>query len=145
MGLFRCRDLLEVNTGASVITSTVFNLKKATESVTKIIELLCREKNIKVFITYEDGLCNAKFQGDVIKYQQVLLNVLKNACKFNPPNCRVEIRIACTTLKNLTKDDSEIPSLLSVIVKDFGHGIDKQDQTQIFKPFASVRSQSTNQ
>ena len=42
MGLFRCRDLLEVNTSANILTQTVFNLKKATESVTKIIELLCR-------------------------------------------------------------------------------------------------------
>ena len=128
MGLFRCRDLLEVNTGASIITQTFFNLKKATESVTKIIELLCRQKNIEIFITYEqDGLRNAKFLGDVIKYQQVLLNVLKNACKFNPPGCRVEVHISSTTLKNWTRHDTETPSLLSVIVKDYGHGIHKQD------------------
>ena len=128
MGLFRCRDLLEVNTGASIITQTFFNLKKATESVTKIIELLCRQKNIEIFITYEqDGLRNAKFLGDVIKYQQVLLNVLNNACKFNPPGCRVEIRISCSSLINSSRHDSDVPSLLSVIVKDYGQGINKAD------------------
>ena len=42
LGLFRCRDLLEVNTGASIITQKFFNLKKATESITKVVELLCR-------------------------------------------------------------------------------------------------------
>ena len=42
MGLFKCRDLQEVNTGAITITQTFFKLKKATESVAKIVELLYR-------------------------------------------------------------------------------------------------------
>ena len=69
MGLFRCRDLLEVNSGASVYNQTVFKLHKATESVAKILELLCHEKNIKIAITYQNStLRNAKFWGDVTKY-----------------------------------------------------------------------------
>ena len=46
MGLFRCRDLLEINTGATVKDLSVFKLNRATESVSRIIELLCRDKNI---------------------------------------------------------------------------------------------------
>ena len=48
MGLFRCRDLLEVNTGEVIQNQAVFKLFKATESVAKIIELLCRDKNVKI-------------------------------------------------------------------------------------------------
>ena len=86
MGLFRCRDLLEVNSGKGVQTQTVFKLNKATESIAKIIELCCREKKIKIKVTYDEPeLCNSKFWGDVTKYQQVLINVIANAAKFNPP------------------------------------------------------------
>ena len=42
LGLFRCRDLLEINTGAELKDLSIFKIKKATESITRIIELLYR-------------------------------------------------------------------------------------------------------
>ena len=71
MGLFRCRDLLEVNTGEVIQNQAVFKLFKATESVAKIIELLCRDKNVKISIDYETGLRHAKFWGDVPGYPRI--------------------------------------------------------------------------
>lgn len=69
MGLFKCRDLLEVNSGAGILTQTMFKLNKATESIAKIIELLCRERKIKIIVTYQNTeLRNSKFYGDVTKY-----------------------------------------------------------------------------
>jgi len=92
MGLFRCRDLLELNSDASIKNQTIFKLNKATESAAKIIELLCRDKNVKIKVTYDnDSLANAKFFGDVTKYQQVFINVLANAARSNPPNSLVDV------------------------------------------------------
>ena len=108
MGLFRCRDLLEINTGATVKDLSVFKLNRATESVTRIIELLCRDKNIQIKVDYENAeLRNAKFWGDVKKYQQVLINVLSNACKFNPPGSKVEVQISCQALRKKIKHNNE--------------------------------------
>ena len=81
---------------------------------------------------------NAKFWGDVTKYQQVLINVISNACRYNPPDSHIDVKISCQSLRVKQKNAQSHTSLLSVIVRDYGPGISKRDQSRLFKPFVSV-------
>ena len=69
MGLFRCRDLLELNTSVSITQQSDFLLFKATDSIIKIIELQMKPKGLTFRVNFgSPNLGRTKFRGDVIKY-----------------------------------------------------------------------------
>lgn len=77
-----------------------FSLNKATVEITKIIELQSRGKQINLQVSYaSQALKNAKFLGDAIKYQQILINLLANAVKFSPANGKIEVKLSNTAVQ----------------------------------------------
>lgn len=138
MSLFRCRDLLEMNTGETVVDQSVFILSKPTESIVKLLELQVKEKHVRFSVCYADAdLPSMKFRGDVTKYQQVLLNVLHNAAKFSPPYSEVKLSISSADLVVL-QSEKTANVLLTVKVRDFGPGISRSQRKHLFKPFSSI-------
>lgn len=65
--------------------------------------------------------------GDKMRLEQVIINLINNAIKYAPESAEVDIRAV--------KNDTE--TLVSV--KDYGIGISKQDQQNIFSQFYRVR------
>jgi len=72
----------------------------------------------------------APIHADPDKIQQVLINLLNNACKFTPKGA-VSVSIAMTT------------DILTVTVTDTGMGIAKKEQAQIFEKFHKSRTGDT--
>lgn len=58
---------------------------------------------------------------------QVLINFITNAIKYSPDDKNIEVRVFQTNVK-----------MVSVSVKDYGIGIEKKDQQNIFKRFYRV-------
>jgi signal transduction histidine kinase len=58
---------------------------------------------------------------------QVLINFITNAIKYSPDDKNIEVRVFQTNVK-----------MVSVSVKDYGIGIEKKDQQNIFKRFFRV-------
>ncbi len=65
------------------------------------------------------------------RFEQVLANLLSNACKFSEPGRDVEIRV------------EQLGSRVRVEVKDYGAGIPEQFRPNIFEPFSQADASST--
>jgi len=105
--------------------------------------LQSRGKKIKVKVSYASRqLKIAKFLNDQRKYQQVLLNILSNAVIYSPTGSTIEISISSCVLEQEKRDvnNSDIKTLLSVIVQDKGPGISLEDQKKLFQPFSTLEA-----
>ena len=71
-------------------------------------------------------------RGDQLRIQQVLTNILSNACKFTPSGGAVELSIGTFT----SPDDGR--QELHFIVQDTGIGIPREKQENIFQAFAQA-------
>lgn len=70
-----------------------------------------------------------QFYGDKMRMQQVFTNLFSNAIKYSPDGSKVDITIK-------TEHDNRF----HIIVKDYGIGIDKNEQRNIFDPFYEIGS-----
>lgn len=67
------------------------------------------------------------FYGDKMRMQQVFTNLFSNAIKYSPDGSKVEVSIY-----------PESSERIHILVKDYGIGIDKGEQKNIFDPFYEV-------
>jgi signal transduction histidine kinase/ActR/RegA family two-component response regulator len=67
------------------------------------------------------------FYGDKMRMQQVFTNLFSNAIKYSPDGSKVEVSIY-----------PESSERIHIAVKDYGIGIDKCEQKNIFDPFYEV-------
>jgi two-component system sensor histidine kinase/response regulator len=79
------------------------------------------------------GELNGFVFGDKIRLEQVLLNLLGNALKYSQPNTKVQVLF-----------DNPENNKFRVQVKDFGVGIPKENQSDIFKKFFRVNEKAAN-
>lgn len=85
---------------------------------------------------------------DADKIQQVLINLISNAIKFNRPNGHVAVRAELAPMRRPFEEDffgEEIADALRVSVSDTGIGIPEDQLARIFDAFYQVDSSSTRQ
>ena len=70
-------------------------------------------------------------QGDPVRLQQIVSNLLNNALKFTPASGRVEVRV------------EPLESEVRIIVRDTGQGIAADFLPRVFEPFRQADSSST--
>src|SRR5207247_2389067 len=86
-----------------------------------------------------------------LRVRQVISNLLDNAAKYSPPDGRIEILAAVTSLAKVPLPDEQVdiesdPTMLVVLVQvyDEGEGIAPEDQQKIFEKFVrATRSLTT--
>jgi two-component system sensor histidine kinase/response regulator len=78
------------------------------------------------YTIHVNGECNAMVLGDELRLEQVILNYLTNAIKYSPD------------IKELEIQSSIADGFLIVAVKDFGIGIPKENQGDVFRKFYRV-------
>jgi signal transduction histidine kinase len=86
-------------------------------------------------ITYEYPRCDPSLtvRADADKVQQILLNLLSNACKFTDPGGRVTVEC-----------DADVPpsgdgqTTVSLRIADTGRGIAEEKLGEIFEPFVQI-------
>jgi signal transduction histidine kinase/CheY-like chemotaxis protein len=83
------------------------------------------KRNITFSCKIKEGM--SLFYGDKMRMQQVFTNLFSNAIKYSPDGSRVEVSIY-----------PESSERIHIVVKDFGIGIDKSEQKNIFDPFYEV-------
>lgn len=96
--------------------------------ITEVINIL-NPLTQKKKITFK---CNIKenlsLQGDFVKLQQVLFNIIGNAIKFSPNDSEI----------NILADN--IDNKIQIIIQDFGIGIEKKYQKKIFEKFFQIQN-----
>ena len=108
-----------------------FRSKQVIDDIIWSFEEIRKEKNISFDYTLSDVIIKA----DLIRFKQLVYNLISNAIKFSKENSSISIVTFLNNKKEFTFE-----------IKDHGDGICKKDQAKIFNFFTQVnRSQLKRQ
>lgn len=111
--------------------SIVFSKVDVNKSVKKIIPMFLEQyKTRKIILNIDTKLPPARLDED--KLQQILTNLIDNACKYSPENSTVTIT---------TKTQGEN---IVINIKDEGVGIKRDDYDKLFKKFSRLENHLTS-
>lgn len=85
-----------------------------------------------VSLTFDDAETPTWALTDPLRLEQVIVNLVSNACKFAPPNSCVHVG-----LEHQGKD-------FILYVRDRGPGIAPEEQTHLFEPFHRVKTETAS-
>lgn len=112
---------------------------KVTNPCLDMIIPMMREKNIT--FTYEEIVRKDTFYEyyvDVMKTQQLLMNLLNNAYKFTSPGGHVSL-----SFKNVSINKEQETAVDQIVVEDDGCGMSEEFLQKIFTPFEQERNSYT--
>lgn len=132
-------DFSKIEAGKLLIDHTSFKLNELIEETVEILSIKALEKNLELICDI-DPLLPALFQGDPVRIQQVLVNLLGNAIKFT------ETGDICLTARRsgspYMKDDKQWLNI-EIEVKDSGIGIPREKLEKIFESFTQADASTT--
>jgi len=114
-------DTSRIENGRLKFNESLFNFSKLLKESVEIIGQTYPDYQIHV-----TGECDALVLGDEMRLEQVILNYMTNAIKYSPDRRELEI---CSSLEN---------NFLVIAVKDYGIGIPKENQADVFRKFYRV-------
>lgn len=123
-------DYVKIETGKIEVENELFNIIEELESITQLLQPLAITKNNQLQFNVDKCLRNLVFT-DVVKFRQVVINLVANAIKFTN-NGKIK-----TTLSVTNKIDNEYE--ITTSVEDSGSGIPEEKLGSIFDPFVSLK------
>ncbi len=121
-------DLSKIESGNMEINYEIFNISQEINETVSVLNSLALKKNIKIQININTNLF---IKADLIKFKQIMYNLINNAIKFSEE--KGEIIINVFSEDNKTK----------VEICDNGIGIAQKDKDIIFNSFRQVDSSLT--
>lgn len=122
-------DMSRIESGKLELAEENFNLSDLIQNVITIVRPSIQAKQHEL-VLHTQKVEHENLLGDVVRLQQVFVNILGNAVKYTPPGGRLELRI------------SEKPSNVfgygcyEFIFRDNGIGMSEEFQKRIFEPFS---------
>lgn len=111
----------------------IFKNIDANNSIKNVISIISQQYPQKRIITeFNNNLPNISVDSD--KFQQIIINLLENACKYSNPNTPIII-----------KTDFANSEYVSIKVINEGPEIKEEDKTKIFEKFSRLDSPLTRQ
>jgi two-component system sensor histidine kinase/response regulator len=114
-------DTSRIENGKLKLNESLFNFGKLIKDSVEMISQTYPDYEIRIL-----GGSDVLLLGDELRLEQVILNYLTNAIKYSPDAKMIEIE--CSTENGN----------LVVAVRDFGIGIPKQNQAEVFQKFYRV-------
>ena len=129
-------DISKIESGKLHIEHIDFDLRKAIEDTTELLSKLAYQKNIELscFIPPE---IKTLLQGDVMRLQQVLNNLISNAIKFTSEG---EVSVSISTI-----EESDNKTKLRFEIKDTGIGIPADKQGKLFQAFTQADTSTSRE
>ena len=115
-------DLSKIESGKLKFNKKVFDFEATISNAIEMIRQTYPDYRI-----VRKGQANVQLFGDEMRIEQVIINYLTNAVKYSPDNKEVHIEVGIRS-----------GDRLFVKVRDFGIGIRKDDQSNIFHKFYRV-------
>lgn len=119
-------DVSKIQSGQLELTMRDFNVDQLIDETISSMQMVTETHEI----TREDEPGNQTITGDRQRIEQVLTNLLSNAIKYSPGERKVYVQTK--------KTDSE----LIIMVRDFGVGVPKEEQANIFERFYRTKDTS---
>jgi CheY-like chemotaxis protein len=129
-------DLSKIEADRLQIEKKNFLLSDLLEDLRAVLGFKARAKNLS-FTVESDGPVPATILSDQMRLRQVLVNVVGNAIKFTDHG-----EVALIIRAHVPQDDLA-PMAIEFEVRDTGIGLNEEQQSQIFKPFAQGDSSFT--
>ena len=126
-------DLLDVSrivAGTLKLTTAPLDLGAVTQDACDVVAAIAAGKRIDLVFS-ADGSSGDLVEGDAVRMQQAIENLLANAIKFTPEGGSVSVSVACT-------DDQ-----MEVNVVDTGQGIHADFMPHVFERFRQGNSTSS--
>lgn len=128
-------DMAKIENGNIELNSKEFLISEVLENLQVITQRGILKKNIVLIVIpkYDTD----RVAGDMLRFSQVLINLVENALKFSPENGNIILEIIQTGLENKT-------ATYHISVKDNGCGIEYEAQEDIFKSFVQAKKGRSN-
>jgi signal transduction histidine kinase/CheY-like chemotaxis protein len=120
-------DMSKIESGKFELDSVPFDMEKTLIKVCNIINEKIGQKNQNLNILIDPGM-HMYYQGDELRFSQVITNLLSNAVKFTPEGGRITVQA------EVLAGEEEL-SRLRFTVKDTGIGMTPQQMGRLFTPF----------
>lgn len=121
-------DISAIEQDKITLENVSFNIKKVSEKVVSVCQILQTDKNLKIINKIPD----INTRGDSHRFQQILMNFVSNAVKFSKKNGIIEL-----VTELLPKN------IMRIHIKDNGIGITDSEKRKLFQPFTQVDSSVT--
>lgn len=120
-------DMSRIEGGKLTIAHEPFNFRLVVQGIVNIIQPQAQERNqnfeVSLLEVDEEELC-----GDVLRLNQILINILSNAVKFTPQGGSIRLKI-----QQLHKTGTNIR--FRFIVRDTGIGMSQEFINRLYTPF----------
>ncbi|WP_052402792.1 PAS domain-containing protein [Methanococcoides methylutens] len=124
-------DFSNIETGEMELRVNEFTVSDAIDEVGALMIPLSKKKGID--LTFNIDIEMPTIKADMIKFKQVLYNLVNNSIKFTDQGGAV-------TIGGKISDSS-----VNIFVKDIGIGISQENQEKLFKPFFQVDSSNSRE
>ncbi|MBR5381304.1 MAG: response regulator, partial [Oscillospiraceae bacterium] len=119
-------DFSKIESGKIEIIEGSYRLSKLLRNVVAMIKPRADEKGLDFNLHIDENLPDVLL-GDMMRIQQVIINILTNAVKYTPEG---EVNFSVLSEK---KEGSRL--MLGFVVNDTGIGIKEEDQKKLFRDF----------
>ncbi|MBV9269064.1 MAG: response regulator [Acidobacteriaceae bacterium] len=128
-------DISKIEAGKMMLENVAFDLRAVLERVISLMKPLAEEKQLALKLIYTADI-PARFYGDPLRVQQIVLNLASNAVKFTASGT-IEIKAQMKIMP------SAADSVLEIAVSDTGPGIPADVQKRLFTKFTQADSSTT--
>ncbi len=122
-------DMSKIESGKITLAEEEFNLNELLQGVLDMVRPSVQSKMHEIRLTVGD-IEHKELIGDVMRLQQVFINILGNAVKYTPPGGKLEFRVK--------EKPSQAQGYGCYVfeIEDNGIGMSKEYIRQIFEPFS---------
>jgi hydrogenase maturation protease len=128
-------DISKIEAKRLTLESTSFTLPSLIKNVQSIVSVKAKEKNLSLCVKLVPGLATQTLVGDLLRLEQILINLYSNAIKFTDEGV--------ITLHTRIVEESDHDLLLYFGVEDTGIGISREDQKRLFTAFEQADNSMT--
>ncbi|MEG1882579.1 MAG: PAS domain-containing protein [Clostridia bacterium] len=129
-------DMSRIESGKMLLKSEEIRFKHFISDVNTICNVQAQAKGVD-FDCMVDSNVGSCYQGDTMKLQQVLINMIFNAIKFTPAGGKVTLNVS-------QQKKTASGAMIRFVIEDTGCGMSEEFMPHLFEPFVQENGGSTS-